>query len=130
MDRESKRMLKFMRTSELCKDGCLFSDFYEIYGHVTGIPEQRIMACVRYLESCGYIRYGTNQNGQTVGFELEHKAYHRLYFRVSDCWLFIRNSILVPILVAFFTALLTTELWPSLKALLSGLGPSGPAGLR
>ena len=115
MEKESRKMLKFMLENSLCKDGsCLFSDFYEAYCKATGYPEQRVMACMRYLESKGFIKYGKNQNGRNVGFELEHKAYHYEYFSTHKKMDFIIKSVVVPIAVtipaAFLTAWLTVLL--------------------
>ena len=119
MDRLSRKMLAFMKTSDVCKDGyCHFGPFYDAFCPVAKCTEQEAMACIRYLESTGYICIGKDQFGASVGFELEHRAHHVFYFSVRDNWHFIRNSVLIPVLVAFFTSVLTADLWPRLRPLL------------
>ncbi len=130
MDRESRKMLKFMCSSNLCKSACLFDDFYDEYGKFSGLPDQRIMACMRHLGSLGYIVYNNDQFGHEVGFELEHKAYHHLYFSLAEHWRFVRNSIVVPVAVSFVTTLLASELWPRLRPLLAHVLQSVLAALQ
>lgn len=108
MDKQARNMLNFMKTSDLCRDGdCLFVDFYEAYCNKFSVSESIAMACVRYLESKGYIKYGRNQHDVIVGFVLEHKAYHSAYFTWVAFRSFMVKSVLVPIAVSAITAFLT-----------------------
>ena len=108
MDRESRRMLKFLNKSDLMKNGfCLYADFYEAYCSLYGCEEQPVMACLRYLESLGYVLPTCDQSGHPIGFELEHKGHHPFYFHARDKWGYIRDSFIIPAIVAFITALIT-----------------------
>lgn len=108
MDRESRRMLAFLRKSDLLSSGsCLYADFYDAYCQRYGCQEQSAMACLRHLESLGYILPFCDQSGRAIGFELEHKGHHQRYFHARDRWLFVRNSFIIPAVVAFLTALAT-----------------------
>lgn len=119
MDKSARKMLKFIRTSSICKAGyCSLGDFYDAYCSYSKCTEQQAMACLRHLESLGFIQYGKDQHGRAVGFELQHRAHHARYFAFSASWRFIRNSILVPILVSFLTSVVTADLWPQLRPLL------------
>ena len=108
MDRDSRAMLSFIKSDPVCQNGfCLFSDFYDAFEAKTGIDEHRAMACIRFLESSGYIAYCQNQLGQNVGFEFEHKTYHQAYFTFSSIRSFLIKSVLIPIAVSAATSLLT-----------------------
>lgn len=108
MDSDARRMLRFIRRSDLCSQGfCKFDDFYDAYCAQTGWPRQRTMSCMRHLESMGYISYCEDAEGNHVGFELEHKAYHHWYYSWVNLRDFLAKSILVPIFVAWVTAIIT-----------------------
>ena len=108
MDSDARRMLRFIRCSDLCKSGyCLFDAFYDAYCAETGWVRQRTMACMRQLEEMGYISYCEDAEGNHVGFELEHKAYHHRYYAWANFRDFLAKSILVPIIVAAITAYIT-----------------------
>ncbi|MBQ7886406.1 MAG: hypothetical protein IJ313_05880 [Clostridia bacterium] len=118
MDKSARKMLKYIRTNPICKDGsCLLFDFYDAYCKHANCSEQQAMACLRHLEALGYIQYCSDQYGHTVGFELEHRAHHAFYFAFNDSWRFVRNSILIPLVVAFLTSVITADLWPRLRPL-------------
>lgn len=108
MHRDSRKMLRFIRKSDLLSDGsCLLVDFYEAYAAYVKWPEQRVMATLRELEEEGYISYCDDNHGNRVGFELEHKGYHPRYYawvRIRD---FLLESVVVPIVVAAVTAYIT-----------------------
>ena len=108
MDSGARRMLRFIRRSDLCSHGfCRFDDFYDAYCAKTGWHRQRTMSCMRQLESLGFISYCENAEGIRVGFELEHKAYHHRYYAWVDVRNFLAKSVLVPIFVAWATAIIT-----------------------
>ena len=116
MEKESKKMLKYMLENPICEDGyCMLWDFYDAYCEETGYSEQRVMACMRYLESKGYIRYCQNQNGTDVGFELEHKAYQRRALQREVVLEFLIKSVVVPVFVSFATTIVLTHVWPMVK---------------
>lgn len=108
MDSDARRMLRFIRSSDLCSQGfCKFDDFYDAYCAETGWVRQRTMSCMRQLEALGFISYCENAEGIRVGFELEHKAYHHHYYAWVKVRDFLATSILVPIIVAAITAYIT-----------------------
>lgn len=108
MDRKARKMLKYMKTSDLLRDGgCLFVEFYDSYCDSSKLSEDEASACIRYLEDSGYIRCEKNRHGDVVGFELEHKAYHSAYFSWVAFRSFMLKSVLVPIAVSAITAFLT-----------------------
>lgn len=109
MDRDARKMLRFMKKSSFLHDGyCLFDDFYSEFCDYSGWLEQHVMACMRYLEKEGYISYCQRKaTGDNVGFELEHKAYHSFYFRLKPVCVFLVKSVIVPIIVAAITAIVT-----------------------
>lgn len=105
MHRDTKRMLKFLKSSDLLQDGsCMFEDFYDAYCEKTGWNSQRAMACMRQLKADGYISYCQDGYGNTIGFELEHKAYRFRYYSWVRIRSFLINSIIVPVIVSAITA--------------------------
>lgn len=108
MQRDTRKMLKFLRESDLLNDGsCMFEDFYDAYCASSGWHTQRAMACIRQLEKDGYISYCEDAYGNHVGFELEHKAYHYVYYTWASFRDFLVKSVIVPIIVAWVTAVIT-----------------------
>lgn len=125
MERSAKKMLNFMKTDQCCKGGnCPLFIFYKEYCKHAGCTQQEAMACIRYLEANGYIRFTKDQHGRNFGFELEHKARHSLYFALRENWLLLRNSVIIPAVVAFITAAIATDVWPIARELLYSLWKS------
>lgn len=107
MDRLSRKMLAFMKTSDVCKDGhCHFGPFYDAFCPFAKCTEQQAMACIRYLESTGYICIGKDQFGNSVGFELEHRAHHVFYFHFVEQW----QIYVIPVIVTILTTALLRAL--------------------
>ena len=122
MEHTARKMLDFIKTDDCCKAGhCLLSVFYDRYCKYAGCTRQEAMACIRYLKETEYIRFVKDQHGRNIGFELEHKARHSLYFTLKEHWLLLRNSIVIPAVVAFITAAITADAWPFVKELLYSL---------
>lgn len=108
MHRDSRRVLRFIRKSDLFKGGsCLFVDFYDACSATTRLTDHQIMAIIRQLEFDGYIRFCQDNFGNSVGFELEHRLYCFRYYRWVSVRSFLVNSILVPLIVAAITAYVT-----------------------
>ena len=115
MDKNSKQMLKYLTDKKCNPDGyMLFDDFYENYEEFSGLEEHETMACMRYLVDNGYISYCQNQDESNVGFELEHKAYHKKYFQWVSVKRFLIKSVLIPIAVSILTTLVIALLKDSL----------------
>jgi len=107
VDRSCHTVLSFIKRQFPKFDGYwLFLDFYPDCSSGTGLSEHRVMACVRELEKRGYIRYGTDQHGNVVGFELEAKGYHARYYHWAAVRDFLVKSVLVPIIVSVITTIL------------------------
>ena len=107
MDRSSSKMLKFIKSCDLCEDGRFyFGSFYDAYCAFAKCSEPEAMACVRYLSESGYIRIGKDQFGASVGFELEHRAYHVFYFQFVEKW----QIYVIPVIVTILTTALLRAL--------------------
>lgn len=104
LDIESFKMLYYLTNKEYNPQGNMkFVTFYENYEKHSGKPEHRIMACLRYLERKGFIRYTDDH----LGFELEYKGYKKVLFATNEVFSFLVQSFLVPVFVSVFTAWLT-----------------------
>ena len=87
MDSFARKTLRFITSSPLCESGfCELAVFCDAFAEYAACTEQEVMACLRYLEREGYIRYSTDQFDEIVGFELEHKAYHIFCFAFMEKW--------------------------------------------
>ena len=108
MEKQAKRMMKFIIKKGNANGLVLFSELYSEYGKITGLSNPRMMACVRYLNKLGYI--STNN----IGVYPDHEAYRS----AGITWEKIRNALLfnfiIPAAVSFVTAIITvavTELF-------------------
>ena len=121
MDSSARKMLRFIKQDPVCKDGfCLFCVFYNAYCEKTNCSEQEAMACIRYLADLDYVRFGQDQNGRDVGFELEHKAYHVFRFSFAEKW----QIYVIPAVVTVLTNVMLYAakwLWPRIQQWLSAL---------
>jgi hypothetical protein len=107
MDKIAKQALSYLTDDSINPNGCMtFSNFYKNYGEISKLSKPQMMACLRYLNEKGYIRYCHDQLGNTLRFELEHKAYHRFYFRWENIKMFLIKSVLVPIGVSIVTTII------------------------
>jgi hypothetical protein len=111
LDNTSRKMLKYLADEHHNPTGgMLFVDFYDKYPKYANMSEHQAMACIRYLENQGYIKFGKSQSDMYVGFELEHKAYKRFAFARNALYEFLAKSVLVPIIVTLLTMLIVNEL--------------------
>lgn len=118
LDRDARKMLKYISSEQNIPGGCIwFEPFYEKYGEYSKLSEQKIMACMRFLESQGYIKYSYTSSGTKVGFELEHKGLHYKFF----FWQEIRKYIAEKWIDFFALLISVAALVISLVALLSKL---------
>ena len=110
LDRQSKKMLRYLTSKKHNPDGyMMFHEFYTSYSEFARITEHQTMACMRHLEQRGFIQYGENQYGDTVGLELEHTAYQHFAFSRMAVLSFVGKSIIIPILITLLT-LITVNL--------------------
>lgn len=108
MDKSCRAVLTFIRNQIPGNAGyCLFADLYPACSAFTGLTDHQVMACIRQLQTLGFIRYTPDQTGRNIGIELEHKAYHLHYFRWASVRNFLVKSFFVPILVSILTTLVT-----------------------
>lgn len=122
VDRSCRSVLSFIKRQSPKFDGYwLFLYFYPDCSSGTGLSEHHVMACVRELEKRGYIRYGMDQHGNIVGFELEAKGYHARYYHWAAVRDFLTKSVLVPIIVTLLTLIVTNLAKSSLPAWLARL---------
>lgn len=83
------------------------SDLDEIAAALSTDTES-VRLAVAYLEEKSYVEV------DGIVFYLAHRGLHSKEIAWLDFLEFLRNSILVPIIVAFITSVLTTNLWPEL----------------
>lgn len=122
MEKDAKAMLEYLTDQNRNPHGyMMFVDFYDDYEEYSGLPEQTIMACMRYLEEKGYIKYAQDQHGKTVGFELEYKAHRKGFFRREEIKDFVLKSVIVPIAVTLLTLATVNFLRSALPEWLSQL---------
>lgn len=108
MDKSARKMLKYMRCHAPDSGMFLLKAFYPDYCAFSSCSPAEAIACVRYLESLGYVRYKHSDNAGIIGICLEHKAYHVLYFYFKEKW----QIYVIPIVVtALTTALLRVLGW-------------------
>lgn len=85
MDRDARKMLKYISSDDNIRGGAIhLSVFYKKYGEYAGMTDQKIKACMRYLEECGYIKYLSIDTGEKIGFEVEHKGHHWKEFQRQE----------------------------------------------
>ncbi len=116
MDRKSKRVLNY-----LCSEKGYKEIFYGVANTLNDISEMSIRlnisvreckAAVDYLEVRGFVKFTRDSVGNIMSFRLTHigmnyKAFWRIELRD-----FLMKSVVVPIVVAIITAILTTgTLW-------------------
>ena len=111
MDRKSREMLDFMRDEQCVPGGRMhFGPFLASYCEYSKQSVAEIQACMRYLETSGYIKWTRNQTGILLGFCLEHRGRSYEAFAWEDFKAFLFKSILVPIAVSVLTTLITSWL--------------------
>lgn len=75
------------------------------------ISNQNIYICCSQLQEEGYISEYDCSDDYELGYLIPaYKIYNYREVRVSELFSFLRKSVLVPIIVAFLTALVTTLL--------------------
>jgi hypothetical protein len=99
-------MLRYMRTHAPDSGVFLLKSFYPDYCAFSSCSRAEAVACVRHLESLGYIRYKNSDNVGVTGFYLEHKAYHAVYFYFKEKW----QIYLIPAAVTVLTTALLRAL--------------------
>lgn len=108
MDSSARKMLRYMR--DHAPDSGVFplKAFYADYCAFASCSRAEAAACVRYLESLGYICFRRSDNVGITGIRLEHKAYHTFYFCFKEKW----QIYVIPVVVtALTTALLRALGW-------------------
>ena len=86
MDSSAKKMLLYMRDNAPESGMFLLKAFYTDYCAYALCSRAEAAACLRHLESLGYVHYKHSRNEEIIGFCLEHKAYHTFYFYFEEKW--------------------------------------------
>ncbi len=102
MDKLSRQIIKELESSPNCTR--MFYVDEEPFSNIATRPY--ISAAIKYLTDIGYLDE-IIRNGRVVGIKLSHKCLHRKYFAWVSIKSFLLRSILTPILVSFFTTLIT-----------------------
>nr|DAH32765.1 MAG TPA: hypothetical protein [Caudoviricetes sp.] len=71
------------------------------------VESSRFQSCVEDLETKGYLKFLHNANGEILGFAPTYSGYRWKTLTVLKVLRFIVFSVLIPIVVSFFTALIT-----------------------
>lgn len=110
LDRLSRKIVLYMQTKPEMPSETVY-DFYDDLDQIAeelSTDSESVRLAITYLESKGYIDI------EGTIFFLSHRGLHSKEIALLDLLEFLRNSILVPIAVAFITSVLTTNLWPAL----------------
>lgn len=102
MDQLSKKIIKALESSP--NYTCMFYVDKEPFSDIAPYP--LVSAAIKYLTDNGYLDEIV-RNEKVIGIKLSHKCLHRKYFTWVSIKSFLFRSILTPILVSFFTTLVT-----------------------
>ena len=102
MDQLSKKIIKALESSP--NYTCMFYVDKEPFSDIAPYP--LVSAAIKYLTDNGYLDEIV-RNERVIGIILSHKCLHRKYFTWASIKSFLFRSILTPILVSFFTTLVT-----------------------
>ncbi len=110
LDRLSRKIVSHMQTQPETPSDTIY-DFHDDLDQIAealSTDSESVRLAITYLEAKGYIEI------EGTIFFLSHRGLHSKEIALLDFLEFLRNSILVPIAVAFITSVLTTNLWPAL----------------
>lgn len=93
-DKTSKQVIKYLFSKNLGSEYvCRFDKEFDDLADSLHISLEDLRACVRWLESQGFVEYQRYGSGKTSGFHLSHKGLHLRYFRrrevlnyIADKW--------------------------------------------
>ena len=93
-DKTSKQVIKYLFSKNLGSEYvCRFAKEFADLADSLHISLEDLRACVRWLESQGFVEYQRYGSGKTSGFHLSHKGLHLRYFRrrevlnyIADKW--------------------------------------------
>lgn len=110
IDKLSRSIVKYMQTSTDTPSKTVynFSDDLDQIAEALSTDSESIRLAITYLESKNYVEINS------FVFYLSHRGIHASEIAWLDFLDFLKKSILVPILVAFITSVLTTNLWPEI----------------
>lgn len=83
------------------------SDMLDSTAETFHVESSRFQSCVEDLETKGYLKFLHNASGEILGFAPTYSGYRWKTLAVLKALRFIVFSILIPIIVSFFTALIT-----------------------
>lgn len=121
IDKLSKKVLKHLQkeSNYSCDYFFSFYEDFEAMAKKLSVNEEDLRAAIRFLVSEEYVNYiycGDNP----ANFQLDHKGAHKWEFDLIKVKKFFIRSIITPIIVSFFTAALTANLWPEIWLWLQG----------
>lgn len=115
LDKLSNQILDFMlsSTNNPSTTRYNFDSDLKLIAENTKSDKDAIRLAVAYLKENGFIKY-LYAGDKAVFFFLDHKGLHKNEMQKMELLLFIKKSILTPIIVAFITSLATPSLWSAL----------------
>lgn len=109
MQKISKKILDyFISQNEGCAFECYYESDIEDLATTIGFSYEDTCAAADYLAETGYLQTINGTYTQTIGYKLSHKGQYYKSFKKEEFINFFTNSILIPVIVAFITALLTS----------------------
>lgn len=113
MDNKSKKVLQLLRNEKAYDEL-----FYGAPGDVAVLAEKlsisfdECRAAIDYLEKCGFVEFYRDNKERVMTFKLTHTGMNCKTFKRIETLDFLKKSVVIPIVVAFITAILTTgTLW-------------------
>lgn len=116
MDKKSEKVLNYLCAEKEYKEffygiANMTNDVGEISIRLEMSPEE-CKAAIDFLETIGYVLFKCDSAGNITSFQLTHIGMNYKVFKRIETIDFVKKSIIVPIAVAFITAILTTgALW-------------------
>lgn len=107
LDRESRKVLRTMRKSNCDMGRGVFS--HQHLSEITGFNEDDLIVVLDYLEENKLIANSNYTGGISAGVYLSQLGKHPIEFCLQQLCAFLVRSIVVPLVVAALTALIT--LW-------------------
>ena len=98
-------MIKYQNTTSYV---WMFDTSLDILSAELNVKDEDLRACIRYLESKGFLEYQYASSGTTkyiIGFHLSHQGLHYVEITGIERKQFFYRSILTPIIVTITTTL-------------------------
>lgn len=108
LDKTSRKLLKIITTETPPMNEYLFTFDYVMLK--LNLTKEEAFACIRFLDAQEYVScvYGDIGFRTLMGFRASHKGYHYIEFWHLRIFEEILKSVLLPVVVAMITVLITT----------------------